>query len=342
MKRAVKSELGKIEFIIGLSVFLLFFCLSQLFMSYAHILLFSLAIAFIALFTTLDGTSFKASFIFSSAVIIVFSFFFSKEMLIFNLGALLLGLIASLCYTKGVNKAETALYMVFAGSFTVLLFVYLYFAGKSGSYSFDAVRDNYFNFTEWLKSYLADNINKMTLLQYEAGAIGEEMFFMVEPKDFTPLFNRAVSIVVLGVFTLVGFALKLYRRLLLSLSLPTAHLVFWRFKLKAMYAYVFLALFFCSFFLKEDNILDICVINILNVFDFVFSYIGLSFTFSVISGKYNKFIAVIFTVILLSLISSFAPDLLPLIGAVVTIIISKFSKNAHFSYQFEDKTGNSE
>lgn len=136
--------------------------------------------------------------------------------------------------------------------------------------------------------------------------------------------HSAYSIVFVFAFLLVGLTNKLFARLLYRHVESKGRFLSWRFTLSPAYACVFFALYVLQLFADGYDTFAIVVTNLVNVFAFVFAYIGYMIVdayFRMKSDGRSGGALIVF--VALAAFGSTAITVLSLIGAVVSVMMGK-------------------
>ncbi len=166
--------------------------------------------------------------------------------------------------------------------------------------------------------------------EYMASAPEDSAYRLLSVEDVSLLFdgyaNSLISYFAILAFLLSGVTFKLVTFLLKRLSSEDSEDISqWRFRLTPAYAYFYMAFYVLSIFIGGTSVISICLLNLSNVFLFVFMYVGIAFFTDILKSRVKSpFIAFIVSAIIYFFSVSFASSLLSVVGAFVTIMRSRF------------------
>ena len=146
MKTELKPKHSTVKILSGLSALVLLFVFSEIALSYSALIFYPLAISAFALVLSFDKSPFKLYFASLTSLILALLHIFAREMLIFTLGAVICGVVISLCFKNNVSKAMTSFYVTFIGFLCIISVGYSALAKHFGSFSPSVLRAGYFEF----------------------------------------------------------------------------------------------------------------------------------------------------------------------------------------------------
>nr|MBE6545400.1 DUF2232 domain-containing protein [Oscillospiraceae bacterium] len=265
----------------------------------------------------------------------IFSRSVSAIVLIINLAAVLLGFSASLfgveaivlsviiyfAFSKQTSKSDASYLM------TVILAVLIALGGillavmVQGEFSIEAVSSFYMGILSYLKEIFVNS----AMLMY--GEMLEASGNNFTAEDFGAIFDTVISMtisyVIIASFLLVGLTMKLFTAITARLSEDKREVLSWRFIPTNVFAYFYLILTFASLFVtSSSDLISVSILNLYYVFMVIFAYSGFNFMVVNLAKRFNRFVAFILPVISIVLFSSFAIQLLAVIGVFFT-----FAKN---------------
>ncbi len=142
---------------------------------------------------------------------------------------------------------------------------------------------------------------------------------------FDSAINMLISMMVIYGFALSGVACKTFSLALSKNEDVKDELTKWRFFTPNVYAYFYVLIMFGSMFIgSADSDFAVTVLNLKNIFMFVFAYVGFYFLYRIASTKMKPFIAFSLILLVTLLFSSFAVSMLSLFGVFYTITINRY------------------
>ena len=237
----------------------------------------------------------------------------------FGITVILFALIISRAYSVGAEKSEAAFVMTAIAALTTLLAFIVAPMVASGELDFGVVR----SFYEKLASLLREEIilafsTALDSLSAEGTAV------MIDIEQINELFdyqlNMLVSYLVIFAFFLVGATFKCFSIVVSKCAESPEPIFLWRFKTSSVFAYFYFALTVATLFIPSlDSAFAITVINLYNILMFVYFYVGFNIAVAFMAKRKKPFFAFITVLIAVMLFTSFAIELLAIIGAFFTI-----------------------
>ena len=141
---------------------------------------------------------------------------------------------------------------------------------------------------------------------------------------FDTYIKMFISVVVVFAFFLVGLTFKLFGLFSNKMLNDSDALQNWRFELSPIFSYFYVALYLGAFFLGSEDIIGISLLNLLNIFTFVFAYLGFVFVHRLLRMRFtNKFWPTFILIMAVITLYSLALNLLSVVGAFAMIMIAK-------------------
>lgn len=245
---------------------------------------------------------------------------------IFSLEAVayvIIGLMISSMYKRGVSKAEAAFWVSLT---TVLLFVcslILFAFNSMGKTELSAIKEFYIGLYNESKTVFIDFIvsvgdslesgHSLAYNVYEAELVFNQLMFAIIPM--TMVFAFAIA----------GISLKILSCEIRKYSGVESGIDLWSFRTPNLVAWFYVAISVMCLFATPDGSVFAGTITVLNtLFSVVFAYLGVSFVYSLMryTGKGTVFSTAVLVIAFL-LLSSFAVQILSYIGVFINVITNK-------------------
>lgn len=141
---------------------------------------------------------------------------------------------------------------------------------------------------------------------------------------FDSYVNLFISVVVVFAFLFVGLSYKAFGFVFSKLVEDKNSLNSFRFELSPIFAYFYMALYLLGFLFGGEDVISISILNLLNVFTFIFAYLGFVFVNTMLKARFsNKIMATIMLVISIVLLYQFAISILSIAGAFSMIMLAR-------------------
>jgi hypothetical protein len=241
----------------------------------------------------------------------------------FGFFAVLFAAIIYISFTHGVSKADCVFALTAAGSILVAL-TFVYFAMTfTNNYTLSAVADFVALFREAFVRFMDESVNSVIAAMPESK---EQLSALISNAGtvFDSFKMTSPSFAVMVGFVLCGVALKIYSFLVFKMS-DLGHSVFdWKFKTSKIFAYFYVVLSLVSIFtLSASSIFSVAVTNLYNIFTVVYAYFGFNLAVNLLSARRSKGFAFILLIIAILALSSFAIEILSLMGVFYCITDNK-------------------
>ncbi len=240
--------------------------------------------------------------------------------------SVVLALIISLCYQKSQSKTEAVLYATLTATvFLVLSFLAIPIISER-VFSFDVVKSFYIEVYNTLKQVFVD-----TFMEFYNSLGDEVAAIAITAADIEETFERAaymlISVIVIFGFAIAGITFKLFSTLVKRLDSDVKSIIAWRFSMPQLYAYFFMVLVIVNLFVSNDtSVLALAVANLYNIFLYVYAYIGVRLVYEHFASRHNRFFVLTAIAIILLLVSSFAVQLLAMIGVFYSLYRNKIQR----------------
>ncbi len=231
--------------------------------------------------------------------------------------AIILALILCIAYTKELCKADTAyIMMVISAAFTVASCAFLAMM-EQGEYSLAAVTAFYGDLHDSFRTLFISSMSEMYKAYAAAGIeVTEDMVALV----FDSIVKQLISFLLIGGFMIVGLSMKAFGFAVSRLSENKRHITEWRFTATNIFAYFYLILIFASLFVSSaDGVIAIAVLNLYNLVLVIFAYVGFNIAMNMLMTRMKAAASFIVLIIVLLLLSSFAMQVLAVMGVMSTL-----------------------
>ncbi len=292
----------------------MFSIISALLMTFGLLLVPFLVAAFVLIFILERGNK-KIFSIVISALSIAIDFIFNGIFSASALTAVIAAVIIYLAMTRGfLTKGEAALTVTLIISVIIALLLLFAAFYVVGSFDFGLALEYY--------AELTDNMRELwikTMDEYIAAYPDTEFSKLMTPELIVSVFDSYVSMLysVIGVFAflIAGLAFKLVSVFLSLFLVDKKGLSAWRFSLSRVFGFFYLGLYALVIFFSGTDVASIVVLNLMNVFMFIFAYIGFGFAYFFLKNRTkNKLSAVLILLFACIMFYSFAINLLSFIG----------------------------
>lgn len=241
------------------------------------------------------------------------------------------GILLYLLYRSGNAKSDTALILTFFLS-AAIVFSFVLIAYKiTGEFGLEPTIKYYLNLFNEFKAYFIESV--MALSSSVSDKVGElavpgqvgELAISEEllNESITLMFNMSISFIIIIAFLLSGLAIKLFTFIVRKNTEQNSPVHSWRFLLPSIYAYSFLIVFLLSSFVSPVETFGIVIINLSNIFTFIFVYIGFKAFKDLLSKKGKPVLGILIPILGVILLGNMAMDVLSVFGAVSTIMSNK-------------------
>jgi len=292
-------------------------------------LILPVASAFLGALFVFDSGNKRVISIITSLVIIAVDLILSEGISYVGIEIFAVALIIAVAARRGVSKAECAFWVTFTVTAFILVAMILAAYVDMKTISFDSFLDYYIELAESLREAFVSGALKVLS---SAGDTAPK----ISAEDLAVAFDSMLSIVfstaVIFAFFLAGVTLKLFSLLISSCGDDSAkkQMTEWRFHIEGLLNYVFWVLALISIFIgSTDSVFAVVIINLYNIFLFVFAYIGLKVVGYLLSELFkNRVLAALAIVGGLVVFSTLAVELLAYFGAAsVFFRIKKGNQN---------------
>lgn len=285
-----------------------------------------LVTAFVLIFT-LEGGGKRIFSIVVPTLAVAIDLIFNGIYSLSALTAVIAAIIIYLAMTRVIlTKGEAALTVTALISVVIALLLLFSAFYVVGSFDFELAIQYY--------SELVDDMRELwvkTMDEHIAANPDTEFSKLMTPELIVAVFDSYISVLfsVIGIlaFLLSGIAFKL-----ISLTLPLflvdkKEISTWRFSLSSVFGFFYLGLYVIQIFLPGTDVASVVVLNLMNVFMFIFAYIGLGFAHSFLCYRMrNKATATLILVFVCIMFYSFAINILSFVGVFAAGLLNKMNE----------------
>ncbi len=234
-------------------------------------------------------------------------------------------------FRSGNAKSDSAIILTLLISAAIVLSFVVVAYKFTDEFSLESTVKYFSGLFEELKIYLIDAFSAMKASvseqvgefaspdQIEGFPISEEAL----SDGLTLMFNMIVSFIVVIAFLIVGLAIKLFTFIVRKNTDQNSSIHSWKFSVPSLYAYLFLIVFLLSSFVSPFENFGIVIINLSNIFTFVFAYIGFKAFKDLLTKKGKRVLGILLPILGVVFLGSVVLDVLSAFGAVSTIISNK-------------------
>ena len=298
----------------------LFFFLMTLLFSVLTILFGEIILPFAAAFfaALLTVESGKRMFsIIAAAIAIVLSFIPGSFPSTLGVALVIIGFALFIMYRASFTKCDTAVVLTLLFSVTIIFSVFFMVFKITGEYSFGHA----FTYINELYVEFRDELARQMLISYSAMPEMSELGFteQIIRDAIDSVVNYLISLVLIIGFFLTGVTIKLYSFVLSKLHAEPSEVAAWRFVTPSVFAYFYIALFLVSTFITGSGVIEIVILNLSNLFLFIYAYVGLKSAYSMLRSKRSAVFSSVVLTLALFIFSGFAINVLSVFGVVYTI-----------------------
>lgn len=238
----------------------------------------------------------------------------------FALCGITLAVILTYSFKREQSKADSSYLMTVICAFFSFAGCIFLAMSEMGDFSFEAAKIFYTEFHDELReAFLQAAINTP-----EAG---------IDPELIATIFDTQVRMIIsyflISGFAVVGLSMKLYSFIVKKCSADEGQISSWRFGTTNIYAYSYIILIIASLFImSSDNAFSVSVLNLYSFFLAVFAYVGFMSTIDHLSVRMKRSKAVVILLVASLVFSSFAMQILAVVGVMHTLKSNRKDKNA--------------
>lgn len=272
------------------------------------------SLAILYLFDSTPRRTYAVSVSLVLAVLNLTGFLFGITVSAFAPCAIILSLILCYAYIRDQSKADAAYVMtIISAAFTLLSCILLAMI-EQGAYTWEAVTSYYGDLHDSIRTlFISGMIDVYT-------ASGLEVTEEIVASVFDIQIRSLISYIVIGSFVIVGLSMKAFSLAVSKLSENKRHIIEWRFVATNIFAYSYLLLVVASIFVHSaDSVFAISVLNLYNIFQVIFAYVGFNFAMAILTTRMRTGTAFIILFALLAVFSSFVIQLLAVMGVMFTL-----------------------
>ena len=322
MKTQLKKNLSKK---IALLVFSVLSILSGVVCFVVGEIALPLPIACLAALFLFDDTKERIASIISSAVFISVNavcLYLGLTFSTFGFSAVVVAFVLYLMYKSKQTKSDTAFLLTILTAGFTLASCFLLAMMVKGSNTVDAVWDFYSTIASGLRTEFvallteAYNAAGVTVATEELVMIFDSQLFMI------------ISYLMIFAFFIVGISLKLFGFIVGKCAEDDTEISSWKFITSKPYAYLYVILSFATLFISSfDSSFSVAILNLYNIFLFVYAYVGFNVALALLSRRLRPFGSLVLLVVIFLISSSLCVQILAVIGAIFTIRKNNEAKN---------------
>ena len=260
-----------------------------------------------------------------SALVVIINFVINGPLSVVGVEAVIISVVIAYSFLRGLGKAECVLWLTVVTSVMLVLALAFAAMNETGIYTYEAVVSFYQNGLDAMKN---DFVSNMSLLSSSLGDGTEMLIYTAEEAAalFDMLLNMMLSIIVIISLVLVGIILKIFSAFMIRVSDNPERILSWRFVTPNLFAYFYLTLFVLYFILASSGgALAISVMNLYNIFMAIYAYFGFGYATAFLSKGRSRGFATVMVIIGCVLFSSFAFQILSVLGVFFTINYNKLN-----------------
>ena len=304
--RSYRSELA------FLSVMTLVFGMACLYLGY---LILPIAAGFYAALLAFEKKEGRACSYIIPLIPLVINVFVNGFCSLEAIAYVVVGTIIFLGFDQKKNKASVFFIASVALIFMMGVSLVLLAFDEFGFFEFSAVPDFYSNLYENLKLKFADQLTSIT-----AKDDNGVLFYVYNASDAVELFNLIVFclIPVIAIFSLitVGLCDKILRKRIAKFDSEDTRLVNWKFVTSPFISYTYVVFYVLSSF-SSQGIVGTSLLIVSMILMSVYLYVGLVSIYGFISSKKGSKFAILSLIFIFVFFSSYAPQIVSLIGVFV-------------------------
>ncbi len=237
---------------------------------------------------------------------------------LYGFQAIALAWMLSGAFLRQGSKADNAYLMsIVCSIFTVGSFILLAML-DTGNFTFEGVVTYYEEIAEVIREIFNKAFTQVDPALLEATGFAMDSAEINFVVDY--LLSMVIAYVFIASFIAVGISMKLFGFLSSRIAEDKTPFEKWRFDTIPVFAYFYLILSIASIFIEANNdVMSIAVINLNAIFSVIFTYVGYKFLIELLSRRMNHKIAVVAVLVSLVAFSSFAFQIVSILGLLVTI-----------------------
>lgn len=239
------------------------------------------------------------------------------------LAAVIMSIFVVLSIKKGYQKSFSAAVSTVFLALLFLVYAYISAFDAIGKFDFALATSYLAELFESIKSELFEYM-KDFYANTPVSQGGVEVSDELIAEIINLYFNLMISVVLVVSFALVGFTFKGLSLIINLTAEDSKEFGKWRFVTSSVFAYFFLAVWFLQIFVSGNQIVGIAILNLYEVFAFVYAYLGFGLScyfFTMRLGR--RGLATFIVLFLIVLFSSAAIQVLSVVGAFSMITYNR-------------------
>lgn len=320
MKNELKSNLTYNKTMLVLSALCIISGFASLFLGEFIIPIASASLAAIICFEDKSKRLYSCVSALSLLLINVIAIFLKFQLISFwSLIAIIIAVVISHAYLNSSNKAQSAFLLTAISAALLVVPLILSAMTASGEFTFESAISFYEDIFSQMRKEFILYVNQLgDEIELSAGADTFDTQYFIDIYDYQV--SMIISYVVIAAFVLVGLTFKCFDIIIKRCVNDDSHILSWRFTTDNIFAYFYLILAVVSLFMPTpDSILAVTVVNLYNIFMFIYFYVGYMLARDFFSrGRQPLFSRILFVLVVITFLT-YAIEILALIGAFATI-----------------------
>lgn len=226
-------------------------------------------------------------------------------------------------YSRNISKAGSAAISTAVIAIFAVLSLALLAMGLEKEYSIAAVSRFYTELYSAMREYFVTQIDTF-LESYMSANNGTPSLAINAEELFDAMASVMISVFIITAFFLAGFTYKIFGLITLRFAEDKEKSLKWRFVTPSLYAYFYIVLIILQLLVgASDDVLAIAVINLYNVFMFVYAYVGFNCAHAMLLTRRSSGFAWLILILATVTFSSLAIQILSMLGVIFTLQYNK-------------------
>lgn len=269
-----------------------------------------------------SGGAKYCSYLISAALVainLVSVFFLGATFSLWSVIAVSLAHVIYLTYVKGSEKSEAVFIATTLTSLILALGLVIMPMIIQGQASFEVVKDFYTGILDAIRADFSAAVNA-ALTELEGNGANPVIDFETLMALFDSRVSMVISYLIIFAFVISGVAFKIFSFIATKCSEDTSAILTWRFRTSSVFAYFYFIITIASIFMVDTgSVFAISVLNLGNIFTFVYFYVGFTVALAYLSRNRRPVSAALLLIVVVILFATYALQILALIGAFHTI-----------------------
>ena len=232
----------------------------------------------------------------------------------FGVCAAILAAVLVYAFVRGDSKADSTLLMTVIYMVFIVCSLAIFVMIDSGEFSLNAVKDYYFELNDSLRTVYIEAISEVYVVS------GFELSEEVVAGLVDTLLRLVIFYLFVMAFAVVGLSAKLFSLIVYRISNDNSHIAKWRFAPTNLFAYFYVILMLATMFSQSaDSVFGVSVMNLYSIFLVIFAYVGFNSAIALLTRRIKPVLAFLVLCGAILLFSSFALQMLAVMGVLFTI-----------------------